>query len=186
MIEKTREIKVTNRDSGAIGYVIPDLNNLYRRFSAGETKTLTFEELEKLSWIQGGKRILQNYLKIDDEEVVKALLGDVEPEYYYSEDEVKALLSPAGTLEQLEDCLRYAPDGVLELIKKTAVETKLNDLAKREAIKKALKFDVSAAIMINEASAEEEVVEPKTTKRKAEPIKVTKGERKAPTVTIKK
>ena len=40
--------------------------------------------------------------------------------------------------------------------------------------------------MINEASAEEEVVEPKATKRKAEPIKVTKGERKAPTITIKK
>ena len=74
MIDKKTLIKVTNRDSGSVGYVIPDLNNLYRRFSAGETKTLTFEELEKLSWIPGGKRILTNYLKLDNEEAVAELL----------------------------------------------------------------------------------------------------------------
>lgn len=188
MIDKKTLIKVTNRDSGSVGYVIPDLNNLYRRFSAGETKTLTFEELEKLSWIPGGKRILTNYLKLDNEEAVAELLGEVQPEYYYSEDEVKILLSPEGTVEQLEDCLRYAPDGVLELIKKTAVETKLNDLAKRNAIKKILNFDVSAAIMVNEASAEGEGENTQVkTGRKSEPIKVTaKGDRKAPVITVKK
>ena len=42
---KNREIKLTNRDNGTVGYTIPDLN-LHRTFSGGETKTITFEELE--------------------------------------------------------------------------------------------------------------------------------------------
>ena len=45
MVEKNREIKLTNRDNGTVGYTIPDLN-LHRTFSGGETKTITFEELE--------------------------------------------------------------------------------------------------------------------------------------------
>ncbi len=189
MIEKNTLIKVTNRDSGGVGYIIPDLGNLYRRFSPGETKNLPYEELEKLSWIPGGKRILKNYLKIDNEDAVNELLGNVEPEYYYSEEDVRTLLSPKGTLAQLEDCLQYAPDGVLELVKKIAVETKLNDIEKRDAIKKALHFDVSAAISINEASKEEEEEEHPVNKRRSEPIKTaknTKGERKAAPIVIKK
>lgn len=190
MIEKNTLIKVTNRDSGGVGYTIPDLGNLYRRFSPGEMKNLTFEELEKLSWVPGGKRILQNYLKIDNEEAVDELLGNVEPEYYYSEDDVRTLLSPQGTLAQLEDCLQYAPDGVIELVKKIAVETKLNDIEKREAIKKALHFDVSAAISINEASKEDNEEVSTTSKRRSEPIKATKtntkGERKTSPIVIKK
>ena len=91
MIEKNALIKVTNRDSGFVGYSIPDLNNLYRKFAPGETKNITFEELEKLSWIQGGKRIIKNYLIIDNEEAVAELLGEVEPEYYYSEEDIKKL-----------------------------------------------------------------------------------------------
>lgn len=188
MIEKNALIKVTNRDSGFVGYSIPDLNNLYRKFAPGETKNITFEELEKLSWIQGGKRIIKNYLIIDNEEAVAELLGEVEPEYYYSEEDIKKLLSPVGTLDQLEDCLQYAPDGVLDLIKQIAVETKLNDIAKRDAIHKALGFDVSAAISINEASKEDldlDKAQPAIAngnKRRSAPI----TERKSNPIVIKK
>ena len=49
MIENNKIIKVTNRDNGHVGYTIPDLNNLTRTFTAGETKEITMEELRKLA-----------------------------------------------------------------------------------------------------------------------------------------
>ena len=70
-INKNKIIKVTNRDNGKVGYVIEDLGNLHRSFNAGETKEITFEELEKLSWVDGGMYILKNCLLIDDPEATK-------------------------------------------------------------------------------------------------------------------
>ena len=47
MLDKNTLVKVTNRDNGSVGYSIPDLGNLQRRFEAGETKEVTAEELRK-------------------------------------------------------------------------------------------------------------------------------------------
>ena len=44
MLEGNTIIKATNRSGGSIGYRIPDLNNLKRHYSAGETKEVTMEE----------------------------------------------------------------------------------------------------------------------------------------------
>ena len=172
MIDKNTEIKVTNRDNGVVGYDIPDLGNLHRRFAAGETKVLTYEELEKLSWVPGGRNILKNLLKIEDnEEAVSALLGTVEPEYNYGEEEIKYLLSPKGSLDQLRDALQYAPKGVVELIKSIAVETELNDVSKRAAILEATGFDITRAIEINhEAKEEVQAEKPASNGRRANPI----------------
>ena len=189
MVEKSRIIEVTNRDSGRIGYHIPDLGNLQRTFAAGETKKVTYEELEKLSWVPGGKKILKDYLIIGDQEAADELLGEVEPEYYYTEDTVRELLTN-GTLEQLQDALHFAPEGVIELIKKIAVELPLNNVAMREEIKKSTHFDVSRAIEINKESAEDESSDAATNQRKAKPIaatnqKVTTGRKTTP-IIIKK
>ena len=173
MVEKNRIIEVTNRDSGRIGYHVPDLGNLHRSFAVGETKKVTFEELEKLSWVPGGRKILKDYLIIHDEEAAAELLGEVEPEYYYTEESVKELLTH-GTLEQLQDAFEFAPEGVIELIKKIAVELPLNNVAMREEIKKQTHFDVTKAIEINKES-QEEVKEDKSDagKRRAKPIDAT-------------
>lgn len=170
MIDKKMELKVTNRDNGTVGYTIPDLGNLHRNFAPGETKTLTYEELEKLSWVPGGEYILKNNLKIDNEEVVAALLGIVEPEYYYSEDEVKILLSHEGSLDQLKDALQYAPTGVIELIKSIAVKEELSDVNKRKAILDATGFNVTSAIEINHAAKEEAAQKVVTEGRRANPV----------------
>ena len=188
MIDKNTEIKVTNRDNGVVGYEIPDMGNLHRRFAAGETKTLTYEELEKLSWIPGGQYILKNLLKIDNEEAIAQLIGVVEPEYNYGIEEVKLLLSPQGSLDQLKDALQYGPNGVVELIKSIAVESELNDVSKRAAILEATGFDVTRAIEINHES-KEEIKDATTTNtgRRTTPItaKTPQG-RKANPVIIKK
>ena len=168
MINKDKLIAVQNRDFGSIGYTIPDLNNLFRDFQPNETKYISFDELFKLSQVAGGEYIIQNYLIIHDEEAVAALMGEVEPEYFYTEDQVIDLLK-AGSLDEFEDCLNFAPEGVLELIKKHAVTLPLNDVAKRDLILKKLDFDVANAI---EITKDEEVIEESKPVRKAAKPKV--------------
>ena len=170
MINDNEIINVTNRNNGTTGYMIPDLGNLYRRFEAGETKKLTMEELRKLSYVPGGDALLREYLIIDNQEALEELLNGIEPEYFYSDDEVKALLT-SGTLDQLMDCLDFAPEGVIELVKKYAVELKVNDIQKRQAILDKTGFNVTSAIAINEETLggdEEKVV----TGRRSAPIEV--------------
>ncbi len=158
-------VKVKNRDNGHVGYLIPDLN-LRRDFNAGEVKEISLEELQKLAYLPGGKQLIKNYLLIEDEEVVDSIVGKVEPEYYYTEENVKNLLLN-GSLDELKDCIDYAPDGVLDLVKKYAVELKINDIAKRDAIKEMLGFNVNNAIAINAETEEKE--EPKEKTRRVVP-----------------
>lgn len=184
MIDKNKEVKIKNRDSGAVGYTIPDLGNLRRDFQPGEEKIVTFNELEKLTWIPGGKYILEQCLIIEDKDVVKELLGEVEPEYNYTEVEIKKLLEE-GTLDQLQDCLDFAPVGVKELLKRIAVDIRLDSEAKRQIILQKLGFNVSEAIRLTEESKNNEDEEDSGSKRRSNPITSSKGERKAPQIIIK-
>ena len=169
MIDEKKIIRVTNRDNGHVGYRIPDMNNLVRDFSANETKNITVEELKKLAYISGGPTLIRDYLIIDDAEVVKEVLGEVEPEYYYTEDDVKNLLL-TGSLDALKDCLEFAPKGTIDLVKKLAIEMPLNDIAKRKAILEMTGFNVDAAIMVNEETKEESHDTQKV-RRISEPVK---------------
>ncbi len=154
MIDNNTIIKVTNRDNGHVGYTIPDLNNLTRTFTANETKEIPMIELRKLSYIPGGKMILRDYLVLDNKEAIEELLNGVEPEYFYTEEDVKNLLT-IGSLDALKDCLDYAPVGTIDLVKKVAVELPLNDVAKRKAILDMTGFNVDSAIMVNEETKED-------------------------------
>ena len=169
MIDEKKIVRVTNRDNGHVGYRIPDMNNLVRDFSANETKNITVEELKKLAYISGGPTLIRDYLIIDDAEVVKEVLGKVEPEYYYTEDDVKNLLL-TGSLDALKDCLEFAPKGTIDLVKKLAIEMPLNDIAKRKAILEMTGFNVDAAIMINEETKEESD-DTQRVRRISEPVK---------------
>ena len=157
MLEKDTLIKVANRDNGTVGYTIPDLNNLHRNFQPEEEKEVTMEELRKLSYLPGGEAILRDCLVIKNEEAIKELLNKVEPEYYYTEEEIKNLLL-RGTLDQFMDCLDFAPIGVIDLIKDLAVKMNINDIRKREAIFEKTGFNVDSAIRINAETAEKEKI----------------------------
>jgi hypothetical protein len=63
-MEKTTLIRVLNRDNGSVVYSIPEMNGLRRVFQPGEAKEVTFEELEKLSYIPGGMALLEDRLVI--------------------------------------------------------------------------------------------------------------------------
>ena len=185
MLDKNTLVKVTNRDNGSVGYSIPDLGNLQRRFESGETKEVTAEELRKLSYTIGGKVILDEYLLIHNKELVAELLGEVEPEYYFEENDVKELLEK-GSLDALKDCLDFAPEGTIELVKKVAVDTELNDIKKREAIQASTGFNVTSAIEVNKETSEEKTEEVKVRRTATTAVEPTSTGRRTAAPTASK
>jgi hypothetical protein len=145
-MDKNTLIKIANRNSGRVGYQIPEIG-VNRQFSPRETKEITFEELEKLSFIPGGTRMLKDYLVVRNEEALKAIGMEVEPEYFYSTDDIKRIMG-VGSLDEFLDLLDFAPDGVLDEVKDLAVSMPLNDMSKRNAILEKLDFDVTKAIEV--------------------------------------
>ena len=114
MLNDKEIINVRNRDNGSVGYTIPDLGNLHRNFQAGEVKKVTMEELRKLSYIPGGEVLLRDYLVIENNpEAIAELLGEVEIEYSYTEEDVKKLLSDSFLCRRL---LRHSLRFYLEFL----------------------------------------------------------------------
>ena len=190
MLDDKTIITVKNRDNGHVVYRIADLNNLRREFAPGEEKKITIEELKKLSWQPGGRALIEKFLLLDSEEAIAEILGNVEPEYYYTDKEVKELLLN-GSLDALKDCIDYAPQGVKDLIKKYAVELKLNDINKRKVIKDMMGFDVDSAVMVNEETSEPETAEEKQrritpmSEKQAQAEPVSTGRRVTPIIVKK-
>ena len=175
-MDKNKMIKVINKFNGIVGYEVPELG-VNRTFYPRETKNISYDELEKLSYLPGGSSILKNYLEITDEEVMMELFNiKPEPEYHYSENDVKTLLM-TGSLDQFLDCLDFAPPVIIDMIKDMAVTLPLNDMAKRDAIKDKIGFDVTKAIEIKntkyDGEAEENNIEERTSAsgRRTAPIK---------------
>lgn len=163
-------VEVTNRNGGWTGYTVPDLN-ITRNFKPGETKKIPFEELWSLQSVPGGDFILHNCLIINDTDALSQLnMENLEPEYFYTEAEVRELLN-SGSLEQLEDCLNFAPDGVIDLVKTIAVQTELPDTRKRKLIYEKTGVNIDTAINLNNMMAEEDAPAEDSVKvRKAAPI----------------
>lgn len=177
-MEDSKKIKVVNRTNGSVGYSIPDMQNLHRVYSAKEEKIITFEELRKLSYIPGGETMIKDYLVVKDPEAIEALNFSIEPEYFYTEEQVIKLMQE-GTLDQFLDCLDFAPDGVLELIKSLAVSLPLNDVPKRKAIWDKLNFNVDKAIEMNEIANENQGLPRGNNRRAAAPFNADSDQSKA-------
>jgi hypothetical protein len=174
MIDKNTLVKVVNKYNGTVGYDVPDLG-IHRNFYPGESKEVTFEELEKLSFAPGGMTILSEFLEVTDKDAIATLFGrQPEPEYHYTIQDIGQIMLK-GTLDQFLDCLDFAPEAVKESIKDIAVELPLNDVAKRDAIKEKLGFDVTRAIEIKntkyDGGGEEDAGYGRLTGRRATPVK---------------
>lgn len=165
-MEDNKQIKVKNRVNGTVVYVVPDMGNLRREFQGQQEKIVTFEELRKLSYTPGGMVLLKDYLVVKDREALEELNLDVEPEYFYNKDDVIKLLQ-TGSLDELLDCLDFAPIGIIDLVKEYAVTLPLNDVAKRQAIFDKTGFDVTTAINLQLEQLEATGKETKATKRRA-------------------
>lgn len=177
---------VTNRNNGYTGYQIPD-TGVSRNFAPGESKRISKEELMQLSYIEGGEYLLKNYLIINNDKTLEELNISVQPEYYYTEEEIKELLT-TGSLDQLEDTLNFAPDGVIEIIKDMAVKTELPDTRKRKMISEKTGFNIDNAIRVNEVMAEDQIKDEHSEpiERKASPINVESDTPQRKAAPIKK
>ena len=177
---------VTNRNNGYTGYQIPD-TGVSRNFAPGESKRISKEELMQLSYIEGGEYLLKNYLIVNNDKTLEELNISVQPEYYYTEEEIKELLA-TGSLDQLEDTLNFAPDGVIEIIKDMAVKTELPDTRKRKMISEKTGFNIDNAIRVNEVMAEDQIKDEPSEpiERKASPINVESDTPQRKAAPIKK
>lgn len=154
MINQDTLYNVKNRSSSVVVYRIPE-SNLRREFAPGETKRIPFGELEKLTYQQGGREMLEQFLQIVDEVVTTDLNVHREFEYNMSENQIRELLI-SGSLDAFLDALDFAPIGVIDLIKTMAVKLPLTDLNKRKALKEKTGFDVDKALVhIEEEKIEE-------------------------------
>ena len=170
MENDNKMVRVTNRSRGTVGYTIPDMGNLQRFFAHGETKVVPMEEIRKLDWTPGGAVLLRDYLKIEDAEAVEEILHDVEPEYNYTEKEIKEIVLN-GSMDQLMDTLDFAPEGVIDLIKDLAIKLEIPDVRKRNAISERTKCDISKAIEINQLSKnQDEEPDTRVKQRRVQPV----------------
>ena len=143
-MESSKILRVKNRSASLAVYSIPEIN-IRREFAPRKTKNITYGELEKLSYQPGGRTIMQNFLQIIDPEATGDLGINREPEYDLSEQQIVDLMTK-GSLDAFLDCLDFAPVGVIDLIKKFSVSLPLNDIDKRDALKKKTGFDVTVAL----------------------------------------
>lgn len=138
-------INVTNRSGSMVFYSLPEMH-VNRVFAAKETKKIPVEELTSLGMIPGGAQLIHNYLYVDNEAArVAATNINEEVEYFLKEADIPEWMQTCS-LDAFKDALDFAPEGVKELIKRFSVELPLNDVAKREAMKAQLGFNVDEAV----------------------------------------
>jgi len=144
-IDLDKEYLVINRSGSKVVYKIPSLGNLRREFNPGQKMMITYKELQALSFIPGGTKLMYNFLEIVNLDSPQLVNPNVDPEYYYSEADVKKILL-YGSQDEFLDLLDFAPMGVMDMVKDLSVSLPLNDVAKRQALQEKTGFNVTAAI----------------------------------------
>ena len=135
---------VKNRSASMVVYRIPE-NNVRREFQPGETKKISKEELDNLAFQPGGRELMLSFLQIQSTDALRDLNIPTEPEYYMNEQQIADLIVK-GSLDAFLDCLDFAPTGVMDLIKKFAVQIPMTDTTKIDALKEKTGFDVDSAL----------------------------------------
>lgn len=182
-----KKVAVRNRTEGIVSYAIPSLRILRTWNKVGDILYIPKEELIEALTIPGGRYTIEHLLVIEDTEVRLEVLGrEMEPEYFYSEKEIDSLLH-GGSIEQFLDCLDYAPDGVLSLIKEKSIRKLPDSTAKIEAINR--KFKISLNVLHNNYSAQDDegvkTEEISGRARRAQPIGAQEVEKpKVPTYNV--
>lgn len=182
------KVKVTNRSGSNVVYTVNMDNGqtIRREFNVNETIEMDKAELTKLSYQPGGRELIMNYLLVQDQAAVNEISNNIEPEYWMQEANIVNLLQN-GTLDEFLDCLDFAPEGVLDLIKRFAVSLPLNDMSKMKALKDKTGFDAQKAIAINqEANAPEgdEVTEAPAVKQRRVTPQASTGRRSTPNYKV--
>ena len=145
---------VKNRSGSHVVYNIPEIG-VRRSFAPGEVKKISYEELEKLTYQAGGMEIISRFLQIQDETVLNNFNMKVEPEYHMNERQIANIIVN-GSQDEFLDLLDFAPDGVIDLVKRMAISLPMTDYNKIKALKEKTGLDVEAALKNIRAEKEDE------------------------------
>lgn len=145
-------MRIKNRSAHRIIYSIP--NGVRRVFNAGESLDIPIEEIEQLTYQSGGKALIKKYLLIPAEGRKALGWGQVQPEYDYTEEQIKNVLI-SGSLDEFLDMLDFAPEGVITIAKQQAINLPLTDMNKMEAFREKFGYDIATAIKHKKAVEKE-------------------------------
>lgn len=166
-MDMNQKVEVKNRSHSTVIYSLPEMS-IRRQFTPGETKQLTLGELEALTYRPGGLNLIKDCLLIVDQGIANQIINQkIEPEYWLEEKGIVELLKN-GSLDEFLDCLDFAPNGVIELIKVVATKLPLNDVEKRQALKQKTGYDLDRALLNMRLVKEEEESAGKVEEVKAE------------------
>ena len=132
MMKDDTLIVVRNRNNGSTGYTLPD-SNVRRLFAPAESKKIPLGELRSLQYAPGGDYIIKNLLIVEDKEALDALNMKVEPEYFYTEKEIRDLLLNKS-MDEFLDFLDFATQGAIELAKDIAWQFSKDELKDRKEL----------------------------------------------------
>lgn len=169
--ELTRDtrLEVTNRSNSTVILKVPD-RHFRAELHPHETRPISYGDILDIVAQPGGRSLLYNFLLIKNPQALRQGLNvSEEPEYWLTEEKI-ATWMPTCSLNEFIDALHFAPQGVLDLIKKYAVELPLNDVEKRNAIKDVLKFDVNLAVANNTQLKEDSVEADTASKRRSSTV----------------
>ena len=173
MIKDDQLICVRNRANGSVGYTLD--NNFHRSFEPREVKKIPFKELKELQYAVGGQYALDNLLIVEDKEALDLLNMKIEPEYFYTEAEIRKMLFD-GSIDAFADFLDFAPVGAIEIAKNIAIKEQIPDVRKRDMLSKKTGLNINNAIMVNEVMDAEDEEEQEDTPKRRVPIKEEKTE----------
>lgn len=164
-------MKIKNRSAHRVSYSIP--NGARRIFNAGESMEITVDELTQLIYQPGGRELIDRYLLIPAEGREALDIGEVQPEYDYTEEQIKNIMLK-GSLDEFLDMLDFAPEGVITLIQDYSISLPLADMNKMEAFKNKFGYDIQKAIEAQKAVEQEikkDKVAPAAPQRRVQPSK---------------
>ena len=177
MIKDDTLVSVRNRDNGSVSYML-DNGRDYRLYEPGEVKKIPFSELKMLSYKYGGKVLLEDCLVIEDKEALDALNMTVEPEYFYTKEQIRDILFN-GSIDAFADFLDFAPEGAIDIAKDLAVKEQVPDTRKRKMLSEKTGLNIDNAIKVNEImDAEDESTEEATPKQRRVQLEENKSETK--------
>ena len=150
-IKDDKLIPVQNLTASVVSYIVPETNNV-RHFNGQQLrKDITAGELRALYATKGGRVLIEDYLGIKDRELANEFnisMDVFEHEYSWTQQEVDEVLMN-GSIDALKDALEFGPEGIKQLIIDRAVELRIPDNNKIEAISEFTGRDIGNMIRLD-------------------------------------
>ncbi len=175
MLNDTDRVKVRNLTDQYVIYRDPDTN--YRvEFQPHQERELQVGGLRKYFTMKGGRIILQNYLSVENDELRDEFeIPADQVEYDWDRDKIVSVLLNED-IAVLKDALDFGPDGIKDQIASLAVELRIPDNNKREAISNALGISITNKINLADQMAAKDGTEEKPAEKPTRRIQ-TNGRR---------